>query len=1044
MSNIVGEGFPDAILKQINQRQKIYGSRDRNNEILSYLNSRTGWVKMVSSVNLTQNIRDLGLTGSKLAEQYVLFNGTTNESPRAGAAETYQKYGVAQSDVKHTRYAYGVGGLEFGLRPMPGIMQASIKTETRGSLKTATVQIKAHNRVQFDIIDLLYMRLGYSMLLEWGHTSYYDNSGNFIEDNPYSLADDFLTAKFNYDQLYPEIARRRLNSCGNYDAVVGKVVNFSWTFNKDGSYDITVILRSMGDVIESMKVGILLPDGNAKDPEEQEDPPVEDTDPTDDAEQVIVAFKDANSIGKMLYDKMTRLSALGEGPNGEARLTAKKADGSSYVAVYRQKYDGGPTQYYVHFGWFLQWIEKNLILNCNGGLNKLVKIDTDPSSNIIYLEKRQMWTDPRICAFNIKWNYPSSSFVFLPTAENFVVTENGNRYGYVMNIYFNFTFIIESIKQSVNSEKELSIYDLLKTMCVAWNTSTGNFNQLEPIIEEETNTLKIVDSTRLPDTDKWLKKFGQSTTPAVFDVFGYGFDKNGVPHAGFIKDFSFQTSIPPNLATMITVGATSNGYVVGQDATALSRMNNGLVDRIKTTISNPGEVSTPPTTSSLEEKYAGPLDAFNSFLSIIGAPVSGGLPQWNEDIINTFQQNIGSFIEYDQAKQTLAENKKADTSASSPNTGFLPFNLSLTMDGMSGMKVYQKYTVDTTYLPSNYPTALDFLISGITNNIVGNVWETQIESIGVPKNPFGSGATSDVPSNFRAKERGSGSTSGPISAGKIGSTWAELPENKKASARYLYNTLTKDYGFTDTEARAILGVVSKESNFAPVNEIPYTNTSAARIKQVWPGLFGSKSDAEVDRIKKNEVEFWDLVYGYNRPGKNGNFYGNNQPGDGKKYLGRGFNGLTFKGNYEVYNKLYKDYGSKAGSVDIINNPDVLNRQENGVYPVASHFCALYFKRNKSNYFSSAPTNDIDTAIYNFMRANAGWGTSPNGAIFQEGLGKAKKFVNSLPADFASGATSSPQSSPSPAPNSNFTNYGNFGSYVNPDVFSGPNVFNPNG
>jgi hypothetical protein len=41
---------------------------------------------------------------------------------------------------------------------MPGILSANIKTETRGSLKTATVNIKAWNRTQFDIIDVLYLR----------------------------------------------------------------------------------------------------------------------------------------------------------------------------------------------------------------------------------------------------------------------------------------------------------------------------------------------------------------------------------------------------------------------------------------------------------------------------------------------------------------------------------------------------------------------------------------------------------------------------------------------------------------------------------------------------------------------------------------------------------------------------------------------------------------------------------------------------------------------------------------------------------------------
>ena len=138
MSNIVGEGFNDVIIKQIDQRQKIYGSINRDEQQLSYLEARTGWVKLVSSVDLIDNnIRGgFGVGGSDLAKKYVLFNGTTNESPDKGKQETYQRFGVwdglntfGGEPVSNASnyYAYGMGGTDYGLRPMPGIKSASIK-----------------------------------------------------------------------------------------------------------------------------------------------------------------------------------------------------------------------------------------------------------------------------------------------------------------------------------------------------------------------------------------------------------------------------------------------------------------------------------------------------------------------------------------------------------------------------------------------------------------------------------------------------------------------------------------------------------------------------------------------------------------------------------------------------------------------------------------------------------------------------------------------------------------------------------------------------
>jgi hypothetical protein len=58
----------------------------------------------------------------------------------------------------------------------------------RGSIKKATVKIKAYSRDQFDILDILYMRLGHTVLLEWGWSHYFNNSGK-LETMGYTLVE---------------------------------------------------------------------------------------------------------------------------------------------------------------------------------------------------------------------------------------------------------------------------------------------------------------------------------------------------------------------------------------------------------------------------------------------------------------------------------------------------------------------------------------------------------------------------------------------------------------------------------------------------------------------------------------------------------------------------------------------------------------------------------------------------------------------------------------------------------------------------------------
>ena len=94
---------------------------------------------------------------------------------------------------------------------------------------------------------------------------------------------------------------------------------------------------------------------------------------------------------------------------------------------------------------------------------------------------------------------------------------------------------------------------------------------------------------------------------------------------------------------------------------------------------------------------------------------------------STRKDALTNFITYyDQINNT-------QTSSSFVNTGFIPFNMSITMDGLSGMKIYNKFNINTSYLPSNYPETCEFVIKGIEHKIEKNQWSTTLESIVISK-----------------------------------------------------------------------------------------------------------------------------------------------------------------------------------------------------------------------------------------------------------------------------------------------------------------------
>ena len=80
---------------------------------------------------------------------------------------------------------------DFGYRPMPGITGLDIEHKASyGSLRQATVKFQCWDIHQLEQLELLYMRPGYTALIEWGWLPYIDNSGKLrngiIEDNFFS------------------------------------------------------------------------------------------------------------------------------------------------------------------------------------------------------------------------------------------------------------------------------------------------------------------------------------------------------------------------------------------------------------------------------------------------------------------------------------------------------------------------------------------------------------------------------------------------------------------------------------------------------------------------------------------------------------------------------------------------------------------------------------------------------------------------------------------------------------------------------------------
>jgi hypothetical protein len=299
--NILGEGFLPYVKKQIEVRQQVLSPTSRYSpDILKYMTTKTPWVKLTSGVNVSEaKAKELGVpgyAGSQLAKASVLEAGKKYYG--VSVNDTDQNGNPVQSDHSFTRgvdptdiftaygYTPGVGApslavsilddqfntvypsdfTAYGRSPVPGITSVDIKPiGQQGTVREATIQIICHNLAQFKIIDALYLRLKFSILLEWGHSIYFDNNKQLITNPFLDEANNYFINEGNtQDVILSKIEKQRQESCGNYDGFLGYVTNFTWTYRKDGGYDITLHARSAGDVIESIKVNANYPSNGPK------------------------------------------------------------------------------------------------------------------------------------------------------------------------------------------------------------------------------------------------------------------------------------------------------------------------------------------------------------------------------------------------------------------------------------------------------------------------------------------------------------------------------------------------------------------------------------------------------------------------------------------------------------------------------------------------------------------------------------------------------------------------------------------------------------
>jgi len=792
MGKIVGEVFEEYVQKQITVRQNKLGNTTYDNDLLTYTTSKDSWLRLSSGVDVNEDrltkLPNIPLSefpeGNSLASSYVLFGGANNinrsSKPKGGLISTY-----TDSILANASYGFD-STAEYGLVPLPGVTSFNIKPKNNGSITEGEIKIKCYNIQQFDHIESLYLRIGYTLLLEWGHTIYYRDENNLetqITDNTDSVLRKFIAGDKGDDtdpqsHILNEIAKARKKSAGNYDAAIGRVTNFDWSISPTGEYEISISVISPGAIIESLSVSVVLPNKRKEEGDEEGEDNTGIVDPIESTTigGILSSFKkvlsqDFGFFGSFLKAK-TDLGALSdisdESENGNnfeyfyvpksltnANIATAASIGTGafndpkdqssiptreIVAIEPKSFDSKSEDsdsdrvFYVKFGALLRIIQNFLLLYNTDEIDSppIISIDWNYNDNKCFIPLTDLFSsNPSICAIPSRfkssferkgWFWSSNKTINFSALNNVLGKDWFGKSDYeynFMHIYLGIDNLYSLLRNNINSEGELALIDFLTAICTGINSSLSNQTEFTPFVDTDTNILHIVNKR---NSDPILE---DPPIPSKFQI-GYLHNNgveglNGIKIGSFVKDVSIKSTLPPNFATQIAIGAQANEKDIPANATPFSNWNKGYTDRIVLK-------KTSPKSKTVEEenKEEEINEAFkNTVYNTNEAAYLYSNFIYDEDFTK-LSTDINTYFKNDGAKQI-----KSTPGFTAPI--LIPISLSLTLDGLSGMKIFQKYTITDDFLPQSYRDNIEFIIKGINHTIDDNGWITNIEGQFMPK-----------------------------------------------------------------------------------------------------------------------------------------------------------------------------------------------------------------------------------------------------------------------------------------------------------------------
>ena len=790
---VIGSGIAKPIVAQLKAREDLIGGSRSDLTQLQFFNSNGGWARLSSSVNTLTEKQTIDLASGKvspsqakgdhaLAYNNVLSGGmtklnTSNEPTSLGGGINTDKHNpanidgrgfITRGDTKNSAY-HNYDSI--GFRPTPGITSVSIQSKgTYGALREAEVSITVWSLEDLEIVQALYLRPGYTMLLEWGHSLQLDSETKKLNKN-IDYFKRFLQSKVAFKDIEEGLKEIKKDSSYNYDAMFGYVSNFNWSFRQDGGYDCTVKILSKGSVLESIAATF---DPSTVYPAEQMR--------SSDGDK---GKKERKSIFHKLFVEMEPLirtyPSSGDAEVGLFRMSTSKHFRkvlNNFIAFGFSEIEDEGTGPIDDDDLLGVWIPLRVMLDVFNNYvgiqdntakaekssktqgKKLTQFYTgeqDPDTNKQDFQKSAKYLtneyhasiDPLVCVLPkapkklslytsegkiVKWDED------LEDQDDSGVTSYG--YGYIerkdfhktvenafktkklrgapddiLNILVSGQYILDILEKMLNTQEDsdqvqsVDVVSFIKEVLGGINDALGSINDLDLTYVEEDDMFYIIDRKVTPKS---------KTAIPTLTLTGL---------SSTILNLDISSKISSNIGNMVSIAAQGSDGNTKDNVAPLLEWNRGLIDRhiphkAKKNDQTGEQGKTKDERAKPEDKRL--IQWANSYYDFWEEFNSNS---WFDkgDYVRDLIPNLKGYHKEFCQKWVVDELRKAPKDPI-PAPGTIPIELSFKTVGIAGLKIGQSFRVSPGVLPQNYTDNFGFIITGLSHSIENQKWTTDVKT----------------------------------------------------------------------------------------------------------------------------------------------------------------------------------------------------------------------------------------------------------------------------------------------------------------------------